>query len=92
MNSLRDIVKTALGITGTFHDSLLDIYINEVKDVMIDGGVPERLFETEKVNGCVVRGVADLWNYGQGDASLSPYFFQRVAQLSREVDSDVPTS
>lgn len=91
MDALLSAVKTALGITGTFHDNLLGLYIQEVKEFMIDGGVPETMFDTEKVYGCVTRGVADLWNYGQGNASLSPYFFQRVAQLAREV-KDVSTS
>lgn len=87
MQRLLSVVKTALGITGNFHDDLLNIYIQEVTEYMIGAGVPSTLFETDKVNGCVVRGVADLWNYGQGDASLSPYFYQRVIQLCREVDN-----
>ena len=91
MEKLLEAVKTALGITGTFHDALLGLYIKEVKYCMIDAGVPEHLFETEKVYGCVARGVSDLWNYGQGNASLSPYFYQRVAQLAREVPEDVST-
>ena len=92
MDKLLETVKTGLGIVGTFHADILKVYISEVKEVMIDVGVSEALFDTDKVNGCVIRGVADLWNYGQGNASLSPYFYQRVTQLAREVIEDVPTN
>ena len=91
-DNILNVVKTALGISGTYHDALLDVYIKEVADFMSDAGVPDELFTTDKVNGCIVRGVGDLWNYGQGDAVLSPYFHQRVTQLCREVVNDVPTN
>ena len=32
--------------------------------------------------GLVTRGTSDLWNYGGGDGVLSPYFYQRAAQLA----------
>ena len=83
------IVKTALGISGDFHDDTLSIYIDEVLDWMKDAGVPDTVLATDRINGCLVRGVSDLWNYGQGDATLSPYFHQRVIQLCREVNSNV---
>lgn len=85
--NLLEKVKTALGISGTFHDEILKIYISDVCDMMVSAGVPESVMTTEKVFGCVARGVSDLWNYGQGNTSLSPYFYQRVAQLTREVDN-----
>lgn len=84
------IVKTALGISGDFHNETLSIYIDEVIGYMGDAGVPDTVIATERINGCLVRGVSDLWNYGQGDAKLSPYFHQRVIQLCREVN-DVST-
>lgn len=85
------IVKTALGISGGFHDETLSIYIDEVLEYMKDAGVPDVTLATSAINGCLVRGVSDLWNYGQGDATLSPYFHQRVIQLCREVKEDVST-
>lgn len=86
-DNILNVVKTALGINGNYHDALLDTYIKEVAEFMRGGGVPDALFLTDKVNGCIVRGVSDLWNYGQGDTSLSPYFYQRVTQLCREVEN-----
>lgn len=90
-DNILNVVKTALGINGNYHDAILDVYIKEVAEFMSSAGVPDSLFMTDKVNGCIARGVSDLWNYGQGDATLSPYFNQRVIQLCREVVEDVPT-
>ena len=73
-------VKTMLGITGTYQDELLEEYIGEVIAFMVDAGVPENT--QASVTGVVARGVSDLWNYGMGNTSFSPYFMQRVAQLS----------
>ena len=71
-------VKTALNITGDYQDATLSVYIEEVTDFLISAGVaPERI-----TTGIVVRGVADLWNYGGADGKLSDYFYQRAAQLS----------
>lgn len=71
-------VKKALGITGTYQDDTLTVWINEVKDVLIGAGVPEARITP----GIVARGVSDLWNYGAGEGKLSPYFYQRAAQLA----------
>lgn len=91
LQELLSVVKTALGISGDFHDATLRIYIEECVGWMESAGVPEAVLATEKINGAVVRGVSDLWNYGQGDATLSPYFHQRVIQLTREATANVPT-
>lgn len=77
MNFLTD-VKNALGITGTYQDSTLNVYINEVVAFLVGAGVAE----SNITSGIVARGVADLWNYGSGEGKLSEYFMQRAAQLS----------
>lgn len=84
------IVKLALGITGDYQNDTLSVYIDEVLGWLKSAGVPDSVLTTSSINGALVRGVSDLWNYGQGNAELSPYFHQRVIQLCREV-SDVPT-
>lgn len=71
-------VKTALGITGNYQDTTLQIYFDEVVAVLIDAGVAESLI----TDGIVARGVADLWNYGAGEGKLSEYFMQRATQLA----------
>lgn len=71
-------VKTALGITGEYQDATLTEYINEVTAFLVDAGIPE----DKQTSGLVARGVSDLWNYGEAGGVLSPYFFQRAAQLA----------
>ena len=70
-------VKNALGITGEYLDNTIQPYFNEVVSVLTNAGVKENNITV----GVVARGVSDLWNYGSGGGELSPYFFQRAAQL-----------
>lgn len=71
-------VKNALGITGDYQDSTLQVYFDEVIAFLVDAGVAE----THITSGIVARGVSDLWNYGSAEGKLSPYFIQRASQLS----------
>lgn len=73
-------VKTALGITGSFLDNTIQIYIDEVTDYLNNAGIADELID--KSVGLVVRGVADLWNNGSGTGKLSPYFYDRATQLA----------
>ena len=75
-------IKSGLGITGTYQDDTLQLYIDEVKSFMESAGVNKSVIESEAAVGCIIRGVADMWNYGSGSANLSPYFVQRMIQLS----------
>lgn len=81
---LREKVKTMLLIGGTFHDSMIDLYISEVLDFAKSAGVPAAVLSSEKIVGLAARGVADLWNNGAGEGKLSEYFMQRVIQLTAE--------
>lgn len=71
-------VKSALPVTGNFHDDLLTIYINEVQNFLRDGGVNNITLASPAALGVIVRGVSDMW---LGNGELSPYFMQRAAQL-----------
>ncbi len=75
-------VKKSLGITGSYQDNTIQEYINEVKQYLIDGGVLKKVVEHPTSAGIIARGVSDLWNYGSGGTSFSPYFIQRAIQLS----------
>lgn len=77
MVTLSD-VKSAIGITGDYQDSPLQMWMDEVVAVLKDAGVSESTMTV----GIIARGVSDLWNYGAGDGKLSPYFLQRATQLS----------
>lgn len=73
-----DDVKAALGITGDYQDSTIQVYYNEVISFLNDAGV-----SAEKITpGIVSRGVSDLWNYGGAEGKLSEYFIQRATQLA----------
>lgn len=81
-NTILAKVKANLGITGSYQDTTIQGYIDEVKQFLLDGGVPKSIVDSDTSAGVIAVGVKDLWNYGAGDSSLSPYFFQRATQLS----------
>lgn len=78
MNVTLDDVKNALGITGDYQDSTLQIYMDETVAFLVDAGVKK----SNMTRGIIARGVADLWDYGSGDGQFSQYFIQRATQLS----------
>lgn len=84
--NILEEVKKRLGIVGNFHDGTLNGYIADVKGFMSSAGVPDSVIESEISVGCISRGVADLWNYGAGDAKFSEYFRQRLVQLKLTKD------
>lgn len=91
MAGVLESVKNALGITGTYQDATLQIYIDEVMAYMRDAGVPTEVINSSASAGVIARGVTDLWNYNGGAGKLSDYFYQRVSQLaytSEEVATD----
>lgn len=75
-------VKTRLGITGDYQNEILLSHIEDVMAFMMDAGVDHDLITSRAALGAISRGVADLWNYGAGDAEFSRVFFQRLTQLS----------
>lgn len=77
-------IKQGLGITTDYQDGTLQIYIDEAKAFMKSAGVPEAVITSAVSVGCILRGVADLWNYGSGGVGLSEYFKMRVNQLVSE--------
>lgn len=77
MVTLAD-VKNALGITGTYQDNTLQVFMNEVIAYLEDAGVSA----SNITAGIVARGVSDLWDYGSGTGKLSSYFHERAAQLA----------
>lgn len=75
-------VKMCLGIMDDFHNVTLQGYISDVQMYLQDAGIPETVTHSAECGGVVARGVADLWNYGAGSAALSPFFYDRAAQLA----------
>ncbi len=81
-------VKIGLGITGTYQDETLKVYIADVKSFLIDAGVEVKIVNSSESVGVIMRGVSDLWNYGAGNASFSQYFLQRATQLAYKEVND----
>lgn len=80
-------IKEMLGITGNYHDALLQNYIDEVKQYLLDGGVQSEVVEGTASTGTIAKGVIDLWDYGSGNGKLSPYFKERAIQLAMKSKS-----
>lgn len=74
-------VKQSLNIAGEQFDATLQLYIDEVKVYLAGAGVRADVLGSTLAVGCIARGVADMWNYGNGDTKLSEYFYQRAEQL-----------
>lgn len=89
--TILEDVKKALGLPGNnYHDETIQEYIDEVKQFLIDGGANETVVNSKIAKGLIARGVADLWNYGSGGTSLSPYFIQRATQLCLKDTDETP--
>ena len=78
---LLEKVKGSLNVSGEHFDTTLQFYIDEVKAYLASAGVRADVLGSTLAVGCISRGVADLWNYGNGDTKLSEYFYQRAEQL-----------
>ena len=87
-------VKTALygDATPTYNDGQLQIFIDDVIDELISGGVKKEVAESSAAVGCIACGVTDLWNYTSGGVKHSEYFNRRLVQLSmKRGNTDVST-
>ena len=78
-DAILTAVKNALGVTGTFTDATIQVYINEVVDYMHGAGVSTAVIHASP--GVIARGVSDLWDNDGGNVKFSPYFHERVTQL-----------
>lgn len=90
-SDLLSKVKSAIGVGGTYQDATIQIYIDEVKEYLLDAGVNSSVVNSETAVGVICRGVSDLWNYGAGNAQLSLYFMQRASQLALKEPEPLPT-
>ena len=92
--NLVKAVKLARGMTGTFEpqDGQLNIEIDTVIGLMVDGGISQEVANSEASAGVIARGIEDI-KYNGG--KLSEFFWQRAIQLvyktptTEEVTGDV---
>ena len=76
---MLDQVKKLLGITGKFQDETIQGWIDEIKQLMIDGGILSSIVDDVKSAGVIARGIDDVY-FQKTD--LSNYFWQRATQLA----------
>ena len=76
---MLEAVKNSLGITGIYQDTTIQKWIDEIKELMIDGGIPSSVVNDKKSAGVIAKGIDDL--YFQKN-NLSEYFWQRAIQLA----------
>lgn len=74
-------IKAALGIGEGIPDATLEVWLSDVKDFMLNAGVPNSVINSDTTIGTLARGVSDIWNYGD-TASYSQVFIMRVSQLA----------
>lgn len=77
-------VKTGLGITTSYQDETLQIYIDGAKGFMLSAGVKQSVIDSPASVGCILQIVSDTWNYGSGAVKISPLAEMRIIQLSME--------
>lgn len=75
-------IKQALGIGDGIPDATINVWLSDVKDFMLNAGVPTGVINAETTIGTLARGVSDIWNYGDGNTAYSMVFKMRVAQLA----------
>lgn len=74
--------KSDQGIGGTYHDTKIQLYLDEVKEYLKDAGISESVMSSASATGVILRGMSDLWNSVSNDVKFSTYFMQRVTQLA----------
>ena len=58
---MLEAVKISLGITGTYQDNTIQKWIDEIKQLMVDGGIPLSVVNDEKSAGIIAKGIDDLY-------------------------------
>ena len=85
---LLTAVKLNLNVVGNQFDNQLPNYINDIKGYLLSAGVLKDVVNSTLAINTISRGVADTWNYGNGDTKLSPFFYERADQL-RDIKVEV---
>ena len=88
LTAAERLKKVKLALYGTaasnYNDEQLDIFIAEIIDELIDGGVKREVAESAAAVGCIAVGLNDIWNYSSGGVKHSEFFNRRLTQLSKK--------
>lgn len=86
---LTDRVIEILGLTE-YHYKTISGYVYDGIDYLKNAGVPDSVIHSKQSIGVLVQYVNDTWTLTQGQSKLSPFFNERVRQLSLcDGDEDV---
>ena len=96
LTAAERLEKVKIAIYGTaaqnFNDEQLELYIYEIVEELVDGGVAREVAESLAAVGCIAIGVNDIWNYNSGGVKHSVQFNNRLVQLSlKRVETNVQT-
>lgn len=80
-DELLQLIKSDNQLFGTQHDATLQIKIETIKGYLRSAGVSNAVIGSTLAIGCISRGVMDIWNYGNGDTKLSPFYYELADQL-----------
>ena len=75
-------LKTMNNFSGSYFDDMINLYAQEVIEFMLDSGVSKEVCLSESAKGTIAKGIMDIWNNDGGKTEFSPYFRERVVQLS----------
>ena len=78
---LLEQIKSDNQLFGSQHDTTLTIKIATIKGYLRSAGVSNAVIGSTLAVGCISRGVMDIWNYGNGDTKLSPFYYELADQL-----------
>lgn len=82
---LLEYIKNDNNLYGTQHDMTLQVKIATIKGYLKSAGISDNTIGSTLAIGVISRGVMDIWNYGNGDTKLSPFFYELADQL-RDVE------
>lgn len=82
--------REAMGIYVTYQDDQLKPRFMTVYQYLKNAGISDATLLSEDTIGLLATGVSDLWNYGAGGTTFSPFFYDAAENLRlSEVNADV---
>lgn len=86
-NDLTKRVMVVLGLTD-YHYDIVNNFVLDGIDYLKSSGVKDDVIYSQKSVGVLVQYTTDVWNLTQGQSKLSPFFKERVIQLSMMGDEE----
>ena len=81
--------REAMGIYVNYQDDQLKPRFYTVFQYLRNAGISEAKLLSEDAVGLLATGVSDLWNYGAGGTTFSPFFYDAAENLKLSVEPEV---